>query len=354
MRYWKLIGAATLALLALVACNGDGAAPEDGTPAGTPAATATGTPAETPITLSGTPVVCVDVEPVPQESSIDPAEVVPLGKIAFVSFRDEYEGTPNREIYLMSSDGTGPINLTHNSCADDEPDLSPDGTKIAWSSDRDGDFEIYVMNADGSDATQLTTQGSALSPRWSPDGERITYARGGTIDVINADGSDLVTVLRGKSESAAAELCEVGGFPGGWSPDGARIVYYAPSVSTGVGHVCTVAVDGGVVETLVSEPPVYNVEPVWSPDGKNIAFRSIRDDNHDIYVVNLEDGSERRLTEGEALDIEPDWSPDGEWIVFGSSRDAINTDIYVMRADGSDVRRLTEHPAKDSYPVWSP
>ncbi|OGR99860.1 MAG: hypothetical protein A2V88_10820 [Elusimicrobia bacterium RBG_16_66_12] len=281
------------------------------------------------------------------------AQALPTGKIAFVSFRDEYEGAPNREIYLISSDGSGPINLTRNSCADDEPDVSPDGTKIAWFSDRDGDAEIHVMNADGSDVTQLTTDGGAVSPRWSPDGEHIAYARGGTIMMMNADGSDPVIVLPGQPEPDVENLCETGGFPGGWSPDGSRIVYYAASITTGIAHVCTVTLDGQV-ETVVAEPPVYNVEPVWSPDGERIAFRSIRDENHDVYVVELADGSERRLTETAALDIEPDWSPDGEWIVFGSSRDAIATDIYIMRSDGSDVRRLTEHPAKDSYPTWSP
>ncbi len=364
LRHWKLIGVLALALTVLaVACGGDGAPPEDETPAatptGTPAATPTGTPADatptdrTPIVLP-TPVACVPVEAEPSESTIALAELLPVGKIAFVSFRDEDEGRFNREIYLISADGSGPINLTRNSCADDEPDWSPDGTKIAWSSDRDGGFEIYVMNADGSDVTQLTTEGGGLSPRWSPDGERIAYTRGGTIHVMNADGSDSVVVLPGQPASAVAELCETGGFPGGWSPDSSRIVYYSASVANGVGQVCTVTADGSEVNVIVSEPPVYNVEPVWSPDGKSIAFRSIREGNHDIYIVDLEDGSEQRLTEGEALDIEPDWSPDGEWIVFGSSRDAVATDIYVMRADGSDVRRLTEHPAKDSYPVWSP
>jgi Tol biopolymer transport system component len=340
-----------------LACGGNGAAPQDGTPEeGTPTeAPADVTPTvvtRTPIVMP-TPVPCVEVEAEPATSTIPLAEVLPVGKIVFVSFRDEYEGRPNREIYVISADADGPVNLTRNSCADDEPDLSSDGSKIAWESDRDGNFEIYVMNADGSDVTQLTTDGG-LAPRWSPDGQRIAYTRGGTIKVMNADGSASVVVLAGGAEEEGEDLCQSGGFPGGWSPDGSRIVYYAASVAGAVGHVCTVTVDGSDVEVVVSEPPVYNVEPVWSPDGKLIAFRSIREGNHDIFVVKLEDGSEQRLTEIDALDTEPDWSPDGEWIVFASNRDGVATDIYVMRADGSDVRRLTEDPAKDSYPGWSP
>lgn len=352
MTQWKLIGGLALAVFAL-ACGEGGAGPDGGSPVPETPTDLTPTPTQT--IVRPTPVACVPVEPEPSTSTISLAEVLPTGKIAFVSFRDEHEDRPNREIYLLTPDSDGPVNLTRNSCADDEPDWSPDGSKIAWSSDRDGDFEIYVMDADGGNVTQLTTEGSALSPRWSPDGERIAYSRGGTIKVMKADGADPVVVLAGDPAAATGEeLCQAGGFPGGWSPDSSRILYYAANVGTAIGHVCTVAVEGSDVGAVVTEPPVYNVEPVWSPDGGFIAFRSIREENHDIYVVNLEDGSEQRLTEGDALDIEPEWSPDGEWIAFASSRDGETTDIYVMRADGTDVRRLTDHPEKDSYPVWSP
>ncbi|HEU4759594.1 MAG TPA: hypothetical protein VFT91_06375 [Dehalococcoidia bacterium] len=355
----SLVAAAALA----AACSGSGAresgagTPGAGTPgAGTPQANATAPtdlspPPFTPPAF-GTPVECVPVEPQTFESEKSLADRVPEGKIAFVSFRDDYKGQANREIYVLTPDSSTPVNLTRNSCADDEPDWAPDGRKIAWESDRDGDFEIYTMNADGSDVAQLTHDGGAVAARWSRDGKLIAYSRGGTIMVMNADGSNPHAVLIAASESD--ELCKTGGFPGGWSPDSTRIIYYAASAIQQVGHVCIVSLDGSV-ETVVSQPPGYNVEPVWSPDGKRVAFRAIRDGNHDIYVYDLESKTEQRLTDVPALDSEPDWSPDGEWIVFGSNRDSgLSTDIYIMRSDGSDVRRLTDHPAKDSYPVWSP
>ena len=357
MRKWKLMGLLALTLAVFAAACGGGSAPKEGTPAGTPTGPApTGaTPTGVAPFVAPSPVPCVSVAPVASTSTIPLGQLLPVGKIAFASFRDEYQGRPNREIYLISADGSGPTNLTLNSCADDEPDLSRDGSKIAWESDRDGDFEIYVMNADGSGVTQLTTEGGAVSARWSPDGRRIAYSRGGAIKVMNADGGDPKVVLAGGPESAAPDLCHTGGFPGGWSPDGTRVIYYAASLARQVGNVCTVSVDGLEVKTVVSQPPVYNVEPVWSPDGKRIAFRSIRDGNHDIYVVDADGGSEQRLTDVSALDTEPAWSPDGQWIAFASNRDTgVATDIYIMRADGSDVRRLTDDPAKDSYPVWSP
>ncbi len=357
MKRWKLIGVMALTLAVFAAACGGGTAPEGGTPAETPTGPTSTGPSPTGATpfVAPGPVPCVPVTPVAFTSTIPLAQLLPVGKIAFVSFRDEYQGRPNREIYLIGSDGSGPTNLTLNSCADDEPDWSPDGTKLAWESDRDGDFDIYVMNADGSGVTQLTTEGGAVSPRWSTDGQRIAYSRGGAIKVMKADGGDPRVVLGGRPGATATDPCHTGGFPGGWSPDSSRIVYYSASLASQLGQVCTVSIDGSEVVSVVSEPPVYNVEPVWSPDGQRIAFRSIRNENHDIYVVDADGGSEQRLTDVPALDTEPDWSPDGAWIVFASNRDTgVATDIYIMRADGSDVRRLTDDPAKDSYPVWSP
>ncbi|HEU5321854.1 MAG TPA: Tol-Pal system beta propeller repeat protein TolB, partial [Methylomirabilota bacterium] len=136
--------------------------------------------------------------------------------------------------------------------------------------------------------------------------------------------------------------------------DSRRITYYSASVSRGIGQVCIVDVATGEIEVVVAEPPVYNVEPAWSRDGRYLAFRSIRGGNHDVYTWDLETASERRLTDDEAPDIEPGWSPDGEWIAFPSGRDNPFFDIFIMRKDGSDVRRVTDDPAKDSEPVWAP
>lgn len=351
---WLLAAALALAVLAL-ACDGDGgtASPE-ASPQATHTATATPDDGD-PVQPTEEAVECVEVEAAPQEASIALDEAVPTGKIAFVSFRDEFEGRVNREIYVVTSNGMGPTNLTRNSCADDEPDWKPDGTKIAWESDRDGDFEIWVMDADGGNPRQLTT-GGGLAPRWSNNGEMIVFSRGAALVVINADGSGERVIL--STERDSENPCRAGGFSGGWSPNDDRVIYYATvpqaGSASGLGVICTVEVETGETDEVVRMDGVLNVEPVWSPDGGRIAYRSIRDGNSDVYVMDLEDGTERRLTDFEGLDTEPDWSPDGEWIVFGANREALSTDIYVMRADGSDLRRLTEHEAKDSYPVWVP
>ena len=273
----------------------------------------------------------------------------PSGRIAFYSFRDG-----NEEVYVMNPDGSEQVNLTNDPAADYEPDWSPDGEQIAFVSDREGGPHIYVMNADGTNVHPLTQgSGGYFSPRWSPDGRRIALSRNGTLMVMDADGSSLRTVMAPEPEETAA-LCRAGGFVGGWSPDNQHITYYSASVTRGIFQVCVIGVDGSEPEVIVSEPPGLHAEPVWSSDGRSLAYRSVRAENHDVYVIDLETREERRLTDDPYLDGEPEWSPDDQWIVFKSYREFPNSDIYIMRRDGSDVRRLTTDPDSDVYPVWAP
>ena len=274
----------------------------------------------------------------------------PAGRIAFVSFRDG-----NQEIYVINADGTGERNLTEDPSEDFDPDWSPDGTKITFVSNRTGQPRIYVMDADGSNVQQLTSGAvGGLSPRWSRDGERIAYSRAGGIALINVDGSDMQLIMEAEPDETAAP-CKAGSFPGGWSPDDELITYYAASATRGIGQVCTIKADGSDVEVIVEGPDAYFVEPVFSPVGSEIAYRAIVDGQHDIWVVDLETGEQMNLTDDPDLDIEPSWSPDGEWIAFGSLRpQEPHFDLFIMRRDGTGVQRLTDDPAKEANPVWAP
>ena len=340
---------ALAALLLLAACgDGGGEGEPTGEPGGEGSPTATAT-ADGVAPTSSTLPLGSDVTPPPLTPGTGEGPE-PEGKIVFLSWRDG-----DREIYSTNVDGSHPKNLTNDPGADENPDVSPDGKRIVWTSDRDGDaLHLYVMKIDGSGVTQLTFDpGGDNSPRWSPDGKVIAFTRGGSILLVDAAGGEPEVIYEGQ-DPATAPPCEAGGFVGGWSPDGQRIVYYSASVTENLGQVCTVDVDGSNVTVVVGDPPVYNVEPTWSRDGRYIAFRSIRAGNHDVYTYDFETETVRRLTDHPALDIEPNWSPDGEWIVFGSGRDNEFVDIYIMRKDGSDVRQVTKDPAKDAEPVWVP
>lgn len=272
------------------------------------------------------------------------------------------------DIYIMDSNGDNARVIAESPQLDDESDLSPDGTKVVFFSSRTGSSLLYTVNTDGSGLQQISqgAGGGDVSPRWSPDGQRIAFSRGGSVMVMNADGSERQTVMQSQF-GTDAEPCHAGAIVGDWSPDGEKVLYYSAIVTTELTRywICSVEVASGEVEVLVSEPEDgLHAEPVWSPDGTRIAFRDDREAidncgttggecNYEIFVLDLETGEETNLTNNPALDIEPFWSPDGEWIAFASTRDDPRFDLYVMRADGSDVQRLLHDPdSKDSYPSW--
>jgi Tol biopolymer transport system component len=262
--------------------------------------------------------------------------------IAFVSQRDN-----NYEIYVMNSDGSGQQRLTNNTITDIDPAWSPDGTKIAFSTYRDGNYEIYVMNSDGSNQQRLTNNTvTDWEPAWSPDGTRIAFARyeGDNLNiyVMDADGSNetRLTDDPGSDRQPA------------WSPDGTRIAFVSYRVDF---DIYVMDADGNN-EINLTDNTTQELNPDWSPDGSQIVFDSWRDSNYEVYVMNADGSNPRNLTNNPGgSDWEPVWSPDGTMIVFSNFEDSRgNTDIYVMDADGSNPTPLTDDPAYDDQPTWSP
>jgi VCBS repeat-containing protein len=278
-------------------------------------------------------------------SNVATVTITVAPKILFTSTRDG-----NSEIYVMNSDGSGVTRLTTNPATDTNPVWSPNHKKIAFTSTRDGNPEIYVMNANGTTQTRLTGKDAiGVSPAWSPDGTKIAFARGAgskwDIYVINADGTSKAPAQL--TSNPAIDATPAWG-PGGKiafssTRDGNPEIYIMPPAGEACRPGCTTA-------TRLTTNPAIDTSPAWL--GTGIAFASTRDGNSEIYVMNADGTAVTRLTTNPASDATPAGSPDGQRIAFASTRDDPNSEIYVMNADGTAVTRLTTNPASDTFPDW--
>jgi Tol biopolymer transport system component len=217
--------------------------------------------------------------------------------------------------------------------------------ELAFMSTRDGNDEIYGMNANGSVQIDLSENlRRDFNPVWSPDGTRIAF-QSGSISVMNVEDYTRWSLH-------VRSLCCI--FNMDWSPDGRRIAFITTDDYYGDPplHVGVVDVAGGSVRNLTPNS-LFTNDPVWSPDGQKIAFGSYQNRNWEIYVMNKDGSSQTNLTNNASRDAEPQWSTDGGQIAWVSNRDG-NYEIYVMNADGSAPINLTQDPAEDGDLQWSP
>jgi len=236
----------------------------------------------------------------------------------------------NSEIYVMNPDGSQQTNLTNDPANDNHPVWSPDGTEIAFVSYRDGNSEIYTMDATGSNQTNLTRhEDSDYFPVWSPNGNKIAFMT--------------------NREMAAPIVLES-----------------TPKIVVDSNVEVFVMNADGTGQTNLTDNPAWDGYPSWSPDGSKIVFQTDRDDTGliilgivpgdlgaEVYSVNADGSNPTRLSWSPEDDVYPTWSPDGSKIVFQAYRDG-NWEIYTMNADGSGQMRLTNHPDADTFPTWSP
>lgn len=269
-------------------------------------------------------------------------------QIAYISGFDH-----DAAIWLVKSNGTGQLRLTSES-TDHEPAWSHDGKRIAFTSSRTDDPEVYVMDADGTNVVRLTsTEGSNYGPSWSPDGSRIAFAstRSGNAEIysMKVDGSDTVRLTNSSPYDSNPA----------WSPDGKKIAF--ESNREGSTAIWVMNADGSA-QTRITANSREDVGPAWSPDGTRIAFsRGGSSSTRDIYVVNADGTNLAQLTHGLTEAVDPSWSPDGRYIVFGALSgpcsyyyyyDQCEAVLMVASLDGIVVTLASRAPAQQ--PAWRP
>ena len=276
------------------------------------------------------------------------------GLIAFASSR-----TGHFEIFAMNPGGNHVIQLTAFNKRSRGPAISPDGQRIAFSSTLySSNLQIYVMNADGSNVTRLTFDAATdANPTWSPDGTRLAFESNqkgyAQIFLISADGGATGQLTSGNQDHEGPS----------WSPDGARIAYGTGvncgdcTNQTGVGNleVHVINVDGTGDQVLESEAFIAGIalntsrHPDWLPDGSRITYASTRSGSLQIWVMNADGTAQTQVTNDPVSNNFPRFSPDGTKLVYQSG-----AEIHVINPVGTGEKNLSNGAGPDVMPNWGP
>lgn len=256
------------------------------------------------------------------------------GEIAFTSDRDG-----NQEIYLMKADGSGVTRLTNNKAYDDQPVLSPDGEGVVFVSNRDGNHELYVIGADGKGLRRLTnTPYSEIDPSFSPDGRWVIYTAmaEGDKDVwrMNVATGETEVLVGGEGDQFMARA----------GPDGS-LAY----VEDGGDNEVYILKDG--VRKNLARAPGLDTMPSFSPDGKTIYFVSNRGGDYDLMAVGRDGSGLREVITLESSEGRASPSPDGNYLAVASDKDG-DLEIYIFSLEGELLEQLTENEYEDYEPSW--
>lgn len=266
--------------------------------------------------------------------------------------------TGSSQDLFIQTEGGAPVALTESASRDGEATFSPDGRRIAFVSDRGGSLDVWVMNADGSDARQLTTDAANdVSPSWAPDGERIAF-----VSDREGDRTNIFVVGVESGEVSQLTFQERGlAFPD-WSPDGRSIAYSAagpehPTSSELTPLVLVVIPLTGGEPALLRGGSGWNWGAAWSPDGEQIAFSWTRGgagltEVAWLQLINKDGTGLRRMEAAVWGDYAPSWSPDGRRIAFTSTRQGF-PQVYIWDLETDEVNlALGGTTAFD--PSWAP
>jgi uncharacterized membrane protein len=265
------------------------------------------------------------------------------GVLLFTSDRD---GNP--EIYTL--DDAGHINrLTNHQAADTQAVWDPSMQRIAFTTNRDGNNEIYLMNADGTNLVNLTNNpADDQQPAWSVDGQRIVFSS-------NRDGNVEVYLLR----LSDAEVINLTNHPGNdTQPNWVRSTTFDPlgesilftSDRDGNQEIYRMPTDGSEAINLTANPASDQMAK-GSPDGALVVFTTNRDGNQEIYSMRIDGAAQAKQTNHVAGDFGPAWSSNQAWIAFTSDRDG-NREVYITKPGNLELYNLTHSPSQDQVTDW--
>ena len=270
-------------------------------------------------------------------------------RIVFASDRDG-----DWDIYSIDANGDNLLQLTNHPASDRFPAGSPDGRRIAFVSERGVTGDLFLMDSDGSNVIRLTHDNFGEGrPTWTPDGTRFAFSSFrfvvGNVEIyaMDADGNNLINLTNHKWHDVRPR----------WSPDGSKMAFvsYRDGGFNTPRHIFVMNADGTGRRNLTADTALTNSRnPAWSPDGRKIAFNSrLNFRGNDIFVITAEGEELERLTNREGANIQPIYSPDGTKIAFVSTR-AGGYNIYLMEANGMNVVRLTKTPPgiENLNPSW--
>lgn len=263
------------------------------------------------------------------------AKAPATAKIAFTSNRDG-----NGEIYIMNPDGSQQVNLTRHRASDIQPAWSPTGEEILFVSNRDGRSDLYLMDADGKNVRKVFKNLKLrTAPAWSPDGKRISYSRSDPVKEL------YIASLDRKEEKRVAPLGKYDGYSA-WSPDGTKIAFGGPSGQRDIdSRIYIFNLETRRKEVLFADEILTSMRnPAWSPSNDKIAFSWFRDGTSAIYVMAGNGDNPEKVVDpppGFAA-AHPEWSPDGNALVYEEYKQQNNDrHIYITNVDKREPEKLT-------------
>jgi Tol biopolymer transport system component len=309
------------------------------------------------------------------------------------------------DVFYQRVPGGRPINLTANSPSDDAyAAVSPDGQRIVFNSDRgEGDFDLYVMGATGESVRRIGDDLSRAS--WSPDGKRVVASTADFVSPLSRSVLGDLWVVEVDGNERTQLTHDIDAVQPDWSPNDHRVAFWGIRTATGGQRdIWTVGVESGDIVAVTSDDPV-DWCPVWSPDGRYLYFVSDRGGSFNLWRMPIDERSgqptgepqsmtapteyagafdvsgdgtrivytamslrsnifcldfaldgkttprETQVTRGSTQIVAFDVTQDGKWLAYCSG--GHREDLYVARSDGSEARKLTDDPYRDRGPAWS-